>query len=104
MTHQQLEVGLEAARADRFRNLTDAYRETLETWILEVETILEERILCKPGRTIITADNKPAVATLEKTPKGVRLHLESEGFACSLPLTGFVAALLATKITKGCSA
>ena len=80
MKPEDLKNGFDAAREDRFRNLTDSYRTALEDWILEVESILEEHASRKPGHTIMASDNKPALATLEKTAQGVRVTLESVGF------------------------
>ena len=53
---------------------------------------------------IITTDNKPALATLEKTTQGVRVTLESERFVCSLPLTAFIAVRLASKLERNVKA
>jgi hypothetical protein len=55
-------------------------------------------------RTIIAQDGQPVSTKLEKVAAHWVVNLESETFAARVPLTPFIASLLARKASKGCVA
>lgn len=52
-------------------------------------------------RTIITKDSQPVSTKLEKVAAHWVVSLESETFTARVPLTPFIASLLARKANKG---
>ncbi len=55
-------------------------------------------------RTIIAKDGQPISTKLEKVAAHWVVSLESNTFAARVPLTPFIASLLARKATKGVTA
>ncbi len=100
-----LEGAVRAARLDRFDG-TESLRGDLETWLEIAEAELQRRADWSSTEQrsapvlLETRDGTAFSTMLERTGRGWAVRLSDDRFQARVPLTAFIAALLAHKLGK----